>query len=250
MHTGLFQAFLFSPARVRQLKKMHTSLFRAFYFHQQPRYGQNKKKYFEILQHCIHCAAFKIDHCAAIKKMLYEPYSSLPIFTSSRDMAKTKKIDTYGPIQAFYFHQQPRYMAKKQKINIFGIWQQNIVRNMAKKQKKYFEILQHSIVRHSNRCIRAYSKPLYSSEAEICRIWLKTKTNILKLSSVALSTEIWPKNKKIFFKFCKIALCSIQNSCIRAYYKPFIFIRNRDMAKETKTNIFGIIQRSIVRHSK
>ncbi|KAL0098640.1 hypothetical protein PUN28_020596 [Cardiocondyla obscurior] len=42
------------------------------------------------------------------------------------------------------------------------------------------------------------------------------------------------KQKKIFLKFNNIALCGIQNRCIRAYSEFFIFIRSRDMAKNEK----------------
>ncbi|KAL0098639.1 hypothetical protein PUN28_020595 [Cardiocondyla obscurior] len=144
---------------------MHTGLFRAFYFHQQPRYGQKtKKNIFEILQRSIE---------RQLKKCI-----RFYIFIRSRDMAKNKKnifeilqrsivrqlkIDAYGPIRAFYFHQQPRY-GQKTKKNIF-------------------EILQRSIM-HTGlfRAFYFHQQPRYAAE-----IWPKTKKIFLKFNNVALS---------------------------------------------------------------
>ncbi|KAL0116348.1 hypothetical protein PUN28_009742 [Cardiocondyla obscurior] len=60
------------------------------------------------------------------------------------------------------------------------------------------------------------------------------------------------KKQKNILKFYNVALCGIQNRCIR-YSEPSIFTRSRDMkpryGQKTK-NIFEILQRSIVRQLK
>ncbi|KAL0098764.1 hypothetical protein PUN28_020720 [Cardiocondyla obscurior] len=130
-----------------------------------------------------------------------------------------------GLFQALYIHQKPRYGQKtKIFLNLLSIFTSS--RDMAKKRKKYFKIWQHDIVRHLKEMhtglFRAFyfhqhafgpiPSPLYSSEAEI---WPKTKKIFLKFCNIALwhsidafwaysellyssEAEIWPKNKKYF----------------------------------------------------
>ncbi|KAL0098954.1 hypothetical protein PUN28_020897 [Cardiocondyla obscurior] len=156
---------------------MHTRLFRTFYFHQKPRYdmAKKRKKYFEIWQHSI------VRHLKEMHTGLFRP----SIFTRSRDMAKKRKkyfeiwqhnivrhlkeMHT-GLFRTFYFHQQLRYGQKTIK-NIFEILQ-----HMANERKKILLKFNNiALCGIKNRCIRAYSEFLFSSEA-----------------------EIWPKTKKIF----------------------------------------------------
>ncbi|KAL0099004.1 hypothetical protein PUN28_020211 [Cardiocondyla obscurior] len=200
-----------------------------------------------------------------------------------RSIVRQLKIDAYGPIPSFYFHQKPRYGQKQKNIlKIYNValsfyFHQN--RDMAKNEKNIFEILQRSIVRHLKRCIRAYSEPLFSPAAEISkneknifenlqrsivrqlkkmhtslfgtfyfhqkpRYGQKRKKIFLKFYNVALYGQ---KTKKIFLKFNNIALCGIQNRCIWAY-SSFYFHQKPRYGQKTKKNIFEILQRSIVRH--
>ncbi|KAL0098952.1 hypothetical protein PUN28_020895 [Cardiocondyla obscurior] len=295
---------------VQQLKIVHTSLFRAFYFHQKPRYGQ-KIKYFEIWQHNIemHTGLFQAfyfhqsrDMAKKQKKMrCIRAYSEPSIFTSSRDMANERKkiflkfnnialcgikIDALGPIRSFlfsseaeiwpktkkiflklvhtrlfrtfYFHQKPRYGQKTIK-NIFETLQRNIVQQLKIVHTSLFRAFYfHQQPRYGQKTIKnifeilqPYSEPsIFTSSRDMAK---KQNKIFLKFCNIALcgiqnrcirayskpsiftsSRDMAKKQKKMFLKFCNIALCGIQNRCIRAYSELFLFIRSRDMAKKRK----------------
>ncbi|KAL0115680.1 hypothetical protein PUN28_010899 [Cardiocondyla obscurior] len=113
----------------------------SFYFHQKPRYGQKRKKYFEILQHSIHCAAFKIDAFGPIRSFLFSseaeiwpktkknilkfyniwPKNEKNIFEIlQRSIVRQLKKMHTGLFRAFYFHKQPRYGQKQKNILKFN----------------------------------------------------------------------------------------------------------------------------------
>ncbi|KAL0130317.1 hypothetical protein PUN28_002152 [Cardiocondyla obscurior] len=116
-----------------------------------------------------------------------------------------------GLFRAFYFHQQLRY-GQKTKKNIFEIWQHNIVR--------------------------------------IVRQLKKMHTGLFRAFYFHQQLRYGQKTIKIFLNYCNIALCGIQNRCIRAYSKPFIFIRSRDMAKKRKTIFLKFCNRCIRAYSE
>ncbi|KAL0099512.1 hypothetical protein PUN28_019736 [Cardiocondyla obscurior] len=181
-------------------------------------------------------------------------YSEHFIFIRSRDMAKNEK--NIFEIYKLYFHRPAA-----------EIWPPKTEKIYFKLYNKTFEILQRSTKRKLKRCIRIYFKPSISPAAEI---WPPKKI-FLKFNNIALylglfgafhftsETEICLKTKKIFLKLYnllfltsshmakkqkkKIFLNSNNIALIRAYLKPFIFIRSRDMAKNEK-NIFEILQQN------
>ncbi|KAL0098376.1 hypothetical protein PUN28_020341 [Cardiocondyla obscurior] len=104
---------------------------------------------------------------------------------------KKMHTDLFG---AFYFHQM--------QLGLFGTFIFIRSRDMAKKQKNYFEILQHSIF-------------LFSSEA-----------------------EIWPKTKKKYLKLQRSIVRQLKKMHT-GLFGVFIFIRSRNMTKNKK-NIFEI----------
>ncbi|KAL0098765.1 hypothetical protein PUN28_020721 [Cardiocondyla obscurior] len=206
---------------MQHLKEMHTGLFPAFYF-QQPRYTKNKKYFLNF-----HCAQLKIDAYGTIQTLCIRAYSELFIFTSSRDMAKNEKnILKFCNVALCGI--QNRCIRAYSKPSIF-----TSSRDMAKNEKKYFLILQHSI-----RCIRAYSEPsIFTSSRdmakkeknifEICNIALYMAKKRKKYFEICNQLRYGQKTIKIFLNYCNIALCGIQNRCIRAY-------SNRHMAKKRK----------------
>ncbi|KAL0098646.1 hypothetical protein PUN28_020602 [Cardiocondyla obscurior] len=217
MHTGLFEPFIF--IRSRDMAKNKKNIFeilqrsipfifisrdikkrknifkfynialhefgpiRSLFFHQKTSYSQKtKKNIFEILQHSIHCAAFKIDVRAYLEPLFSseaEIWPKTKIFlkfynVAFRDMAKNENI--FEILQrAFYFHQKPRYCQKTKK-NIFEILQRSIQPRYGQKQKNI---------------LKFYNIALCGIKIdEFGPIWS------LLFSSEA---EIWPKNEKKYF---------------------------------------------------
>ncbi|KAL0098947.1 hypothetical protein PUN28_020890 [Cardiocondyla obscurior] len=268
---------LFLFIRSRDMAKKRKKIFLKFCNVAFRDMAKNEKNIFEILQRSI------VRHL----KRCIRAYSEPSIFTSSRDMAKKQKnIFKFCNIalcgiqnRCIRAYLESRDMAKKRK-KIFLKFYNVAFRDMAKKQKKIFLkfcnialcgiqnrcIRAYSnIVRHSKKCIRAYSEPSIFTRAEIWpknkKIFLnfqprygqKTKKNIfenwqhsivrhskkmhtglLQVFYFHQSQDMAKKQKEMFLKFCNIALCGIQNRCIRAYSEFFLFIRSRDMAKKRK----------------
>ncbi|KAL0130318.1 hypothetical protein PUN28_002153 [Cardiocondyla obscurior] len=229
-----------------------------------------------------------------IQNRCIRAYSKPFIFIRSRDTAKKrKKIPRYGKktkknIFEIWQHNIVRHLkemhtyGQKTKINIFEIWQQNIVRkcirayfklsiftssrDMAKKQKNIFKFckialcgIQNTLCGIQNRCIRAYFKPfIFIRSRDTAK---KRKKIVFKFGNMTFfyfhQQPRYGQKQKNIFEFCNIALCGIQNRCIRAYSKPFIFIRSRDMAKNEKNilklcnvALCGIQNRCIRAYSK
>ncbi|KAL0098343.1 hypothetical protein PUN28_020313 [Cardiocondyla obscurior] len=120
---------------------------------------------------------------------------------------------------------------------------------MAKKQKKIFLKFNNiALCGIQNRCIWAYSELFIFIRSQDMakkrkKIFLKFN-NIMHLGLFELlfssEAEIWPKTKKIFLKF---------TTCIRAYFE-LLFSSEAEIWPKNEKNIFEILQRSIVRHSK
>ncbi|KAL0098358.1 hypothetical protein PUN28_020323 [Cardiocondyla obscurior] len=144
---------------------MHTGLFRAFYFHQQTKYA-----------------------LCATKNRCIRDNSELSICTSRRNMAEKKnffnfhcaaiKEDEYGPNPSLSFLQAAEIWPKNEKKYF-----RNLTKYGRKTKKKFFLILQHSIVRH-----------LKDAYGFIPRDEYGPIPSLLFLPAA----EIWPKTKKYF----------------------------------------------------
>ncbi|KAL0098652.1 hypothetical protein PUN28_020608 [Cardiocondyla obscurior] len=125
-------------------------------------------KYFEILQRSIHCAAFKIDAFRPIRSFLISSEAEIcqkrkNIFEILQRIVAFK-INEFRSILSSFSSEAEIWPKTKIflkfynvalcgiKIDALGLFESFIFirsRDMAKNEKKYFEILQRSIVRHS-----------------------------------------------------------------------------------------------------
>ncbi|KAL0098641.1 hypothetical protein PUN28_020597 [Cardiocondyla obscurior] len=249
-------------------KKMHTGLFEPL-FSSEAEIWPKTKKIFEILQHMAkkqNKIFLKFNNIAlcGIQNRCIQAYSEFFIFIRSRDMAKNEKnilkfynhcaaikSDAYKPIPIYSepsIFTSSRDMAKKQKKIFLKFNKIALCKpRYGQKRKKYFEILQRSIVRQLKNCIRAYSESSIVIST-LCGIQNRCIQAYSEFFIFIRSRDMAKKQKKIFLKFYNVALCGIQNRCIWAY-SSFYFHQKPRYGQKQK-NIFEILQRSIVRQLK